>query len=198
MDTKTKECINKLFILRTSSFLCSSLIRRFEIDSISPSHKTTIPSFVSLICTWTQFVSTLTDSNLTLNQELIFIFLLPHKPTLFQRKLTKCGLSNQGVMMKVVTELQCQSLIIRILTIPMKLKLSNWKQWVNNDIANSNHTVQNFKSTKSHNTQSRISANAQWDVRLNADIEWHYPTHQQKKQPHFPSSINCRVPLCCC
>ena len=100
---------------------------------------------------------------------------------MFQRKLTKCGLSNQGVMMKVVTELQCQSLIIRILTIPMKLKLSNWKQWVNNDIANSNHTVQNFKSTKSHNTQSRISANAQWDVRLNADIEWHYPTHQQKK-----------------
>ena len=29
---------------------------------------------MSLICTWTQFVSTLTDSNLTLNQELIFIF----------------------------------------------------------------------------------------------------------------------------
>ena len=75
MDTKTKECINKLFILRTSSFLCSSLIRRFEIDSISPSHKTTILSFVSLICTWTQFVSTLTDSNLTLNQEHRNLFL---------------------------------------------------------------------------------------------------------------------------
>ena len=76
---------------------------------------------------------------------------------MFQRKLTKCGLSNQGVMMKVVTELQCQSLIIRILTIPMKLKLSNWKQWVNNDIANSSHTVQNFKSTKSQYTITNFS-----------------------------------------